>query len=73
MYYIRKCADCWIIHDVDSGANRPLSLQKVVAVAKEFPALADEDRRTVFTATILSIDVNLPPGQKQGWKDQTYF
>jgi len=73
MYFIRKYANCWAIHDDDSGASRPLNLQEVIALSKEFPALADEDLRTVFTDTILSIDVNLPPGQKQGWKDQTYF
>ena len=73
MYFIRKYANCWAIHDNDSGASRPLNLQEVIALSKEFPGLADQDIRTVFTDTILSIDVNLPPGQKQGWKDQTYF
>jgi hypothetical protein len=73
MFFIRKYANCWAIHDDDTGASRPLSLKEIINLAREFPALADEDLRTVFTDTILSIDVNLPPGPKRSWKDQTYF
>jgi len=73
MFFIRKYSNCWAIHDDDSGASRPLSLKEIIALAKEFPALADEDLRTVFTDVILSIDVGLPPGHKQSWKDQNHF
>jgi len=60
MYYIRKYADCWAIHDDDTGASRPLSTQEVDALQKEYPSLADPKVRTFFTDTINIINHNLP-------------
>ena len=73
MYHIRKYADCFALHDDDSGASRPLNLDEIVALTTEFPDLADEDVGTVFTDTVCSIGVNLPPGPKGSWNQRTYF
>ena len=48
MYYIRKYADCWAIHDDDTGASRPLAAKEVEAVQKEFHTLTDPKVRTVL-------------------------
>jgi hypothetical protein len=60
MYYIRKYADCWAIHDDDTGASRPLAAEEANAVQKEFPTLTDPKVRTVFTDTVITINPNLP-------------
>jgi len=61
MYYIRKYADCWAIHDDDTGASRPLTDEEIKAAQYEFPTLTDPNVRTVFTDTITTITL-LPYG-----------
>ena len=73
MYYIRKYSDCFALHDDDSGASRPLNSDEIVALTREFPELANEEVGTVFTDTVSSIVVNLPPGPKLSWNQRTYF
>ena len=62
MFYIRKYADCWAIHDDDTNASRPLSTDEVQSLTIEFPELADEFVRTVFADSITSVNSDLPPG-----------
>lgn len=59
MYYIRKYADCWAIHDDDTGKSRPLTSEETKAVKDEFPELADKKTRSVFTDEITSIKPGL--------------
>ena len=60
MYYIRKYADCWALHDDNTGASRPLAAEEIAALQKEFPTLTDPKIRTFFTDTINIINHNLP-------------
>jgi hypothetical protein len=55
MYYIRKYADCWAIHNDDNGKRRRLTEQEKEQAVKEFPDLAEEDVRTVYSDQIDSI------------------
>jgi hypothetical protein len=55
MYYIRKYADGWAIHNDDNGEARLLTAQEVESVKKEFPDLKDEKVRTVFADQVKSI------------------
>ncbi|MBN9482200.1 MAG: hypothetical protein J0H46_02530 [Bacteroidetes bacterium] len=55
MYIIRKYADCWAIHNDDTGASRPLSETEKGLVLIEFPALAEEKLRSIFTDEVESI------------------
>ena len=59
MYYIQKYADCWAIHDDDTGASRQLTAEETEAVTKEFPELADERTRSIFTDNVTSIKPGL--------------
>jgi hypothetical protein len=59
MYYIRKYADCWAIHDDDTGMSRKLEKEEMETVAKEFPVLLDKAVRTVFMDTLTSIQLKL--------------
>ena len=55
MYYIRKYADCWAIHNDDTGVSHRLTDQEVELVSKELPKLTDPKVRTVFADQIRSI------------------
>ena len=55
MYYIRKYADCWAIHNDDTGTCRKLTDQEVKLVSRELLALTDPKVRTVFTDQIRSV------------------
>jgi hypothetical protein len=55
MYYIRKYANGWAIHNDDNGESRLLNDQEMEAVKEEFPQLEDEKVRTVFADQIKSI------------------
>lgn len=65
MYYIRKYADCWAVHDDDTGASRKLQLDEVEKLKNEFDSLCDERVRTVFTDEIRSITTNLGNDKKK--------
>ena len=55
MYYIKKYADCWAIHNDQTGASRALNESEKEQLLQEFPLLADAQVRTVFADTICSI------------------
>jgi len=55
MYYIRKYANGWAIHNDDNGESRLLDGQEVEAVKQEFPQLEDEKVRTVFIDQVKSV------------------
>jgi len=55
MYYIRKYADCWAIHNDDTGASRKLTDQEVQLVTQELPRLSDPKVRTVFADQIHTV------------------
>lgn len=59
MYYIRKYADCWAIHDDDTVKSRPLTNEETEAVKVEFPELSDEKTRSVYTDKVTSIKPSL--------------
>ena len=59
MYFIRKYADCWAVHNDDTGESRKLTEEEQEAAQEEFPALGDPQVRSVFSDTIQSLD--LPP------------
>ncbi len=66
VYYIRKYADCWAVHDDDTSASRPLAPDEAEAMQKEFPALANPNVRTVFTDTINTINLSIPLCERIG-------
>ena len=55
MYFIKKYADCWAIHNDDNGASRPLTADEKELALKEFPQLSEERVCTVFTDEAASI------------------
>jgi hypothetical protein len=55
MYYIKKYADCWAIHDDITGASRKLTTEEVKKITIEFPSLKDEKVITFYTDRIRSI------------------
>jgi hypothetical protein len=60
MYYIKKYANGWAIHNDGNGLSRLLTQQEVEAVKQEFPGLRDESVRVVFTDKVESIKEKLP-------------
>jgi hypothetical protein len=56
MYYIKKYADCWAIHNDDNGKSRRLSETEVQAVREEYPDLHDPKTCTVYADEIRSIE-----------------
>jgi hypothetical protein len=56
MYYIQKYADCWAIHNDDTGKSRSLTQKEVEAVRLQYPDLNDEKVHTAFVDQIISID-----------------
>ncbi|HEX8607755.1 MAG TPA: hypothetical protein VF679_03865 [Pedobacter sp.] len=56
MYYIKKYADCWAIHNDDNGKSRPLTEKEVEAVKQELAELKDEKVITVYADQIRTIE-----------------
>lgn len=63
MYYIKKYADGWALHDDATGLSRLLLPVEVEAVKREFPQLTDPKVRTVFTDVVRSGSTSQQPGQ----------
>jgi hypothetical protein len=55
LYYIRKYADGWAIHNDENGKSRLLNEQEIEALKKEFPILRESKVRTLFIERINSI------------------
>jgi hypothetical protein len=55
MYYIKKYADCWAIHNDASGKSLPLTEREVEAVRQEYPSLNDPNTCTVYSDDVRSI------------------
>ncbi len=55
MYYIKKYADCWAIHNDDNGKSRKLTDKEVEEVKKELSELENPKVRTVFADQIKSL------------------
>ena len=55
MYYIKKYADCWAIHNDANGKSRPLTESEVEAVRQEYPSLNDPKTCTVYADEVRSI------------------
>ena len=58
MYYIRKYANCWAIHDDDTGASRPLTENEMEEVNVAFPCMAEEKLRSVFFDNLQDVGLN---------------
>jgi hypothetical protein len=56
MYYIKKYADCWAIHNDDNGKSRPLTEKEVETVQEEYPTLKDNQVGTVYADQIRSLE-----------------
>lgn len=56
MYYIKKYADCWAIHNDDNGKSRRLTATEVLAVQEEYPSLKDPKTCTVYADQIDSLE-----------------
>lgn len=65
MYYIRKYADCWAVHDDVTGASRKLQSEEVEKLKIEFDSLRDEKVLTVYTDKIRSITTALENYQEK--------
>lgn len=59
MYYIKKYADCWAIHNDSNGKSRELTEEERTLAEQEFAELKDEKLRSVFIDEIRLIP-NLP-------------
>lgn len=57
MYYIKKYADCWAVHDDVTGASRKLTTTEIKKMKIEFDSLKDERVLTIYTDKIRSISV----------------
>jgi hypothetical protein len=56
MYYVKKYADCWAIHNDDNGKSRPLTEKEVETVREEYPTLKDNQVCTVYADQIRSLE-----------------
>lgn len=56
MYTIAKYRDCWAVHNDSTGESRPLNEEECRKLSEEFPALADQRTKNVYTDRIRSID-----------------
>lgn len=52
MYYIKKYADCWAIHNDDNGKSRRLTEKEVATVQEAYPSLKDPKTCTVYADQI---------------------
>jgi hypothetical protein len=59
MYYIKKYADCWAVHNDNNGQSRPLTETEKEVIKKEYPTLEEKGLRTLYSDEIKSIS-NLP-------------
>jgi hypothetical protein len=48
MYYIKKYANCWAIHNDDTGVSRSLSPTEVDDCKRALPELTNKATRTYF-------------------------
>jgi hypothetical protein len=55
MYYIKKYANCWAIHNDQNGRSRKLTLQEIESVKNELPELKNPQVVTVYSDYIQSI------------------
>jgi hypothetical protein len=62
MYFIRKYADCWAVHNDDTGRSRPLTEDEKALLLEEFKGdqdgymrLLDDRVLTFFVDRIASI------------------
>ncbi len=55
MYYIKKDADCWAIHNDDNTKSRSLTEEEVEAVQEELSALKDKQVCVVYADNIHSL------------------
>jgi hypothetical protein len=62
MYFIRKYADCWAVHNDDTGRSRLLSQDEKALLLEEFKGDQDGDMRllddrvlTLYVDRIISI------------------
>ena len=56
MYYIRKYADCWAVHNDNNGKSRPLTPQEEEMIKEAFKELANPQIRSFFTDYIHSLE-----------------
>ncbi len=56
MYYIKKYADCWAIHNDDNGRSRRLTEQEIVTVKYAYPLLTDPKVRTIYADKISCLE-----------------
>jgi hypothetical protein len=61
MFFIRKYADCWAVHNDDTGESRKLTEQEQKAVQEEFPALLDKQIRSIFMDNIRCLGLSPAP------------
>jgi hypothetical protein len=52
MYYIKKYADCWAIHNDDNGKSRRLTETEVQTVQEEYPSLKDPKTCAIYADQI---------------------
>jgi hypothetical protein len=57
MYYIRKYADCWAVHDDVTGASRKLTTEEKERLKNEFDSLRNEKVLTIYSDSIRSLSV----------------
>jgi len=55
MYYIKKYADCWAVHNDDNGKSRRLSEKEVEVVRQAYPSLKDPKTCTIYADQIASL------------------
>lgn len=56
MYYVKKYADCWAIHNDNNGKSRPLTEKEVDTVQEEYPTLKDNQVGTFYADHIRSLE-----------------
>ena len=70
MFYIRKYADCWAVHDDLTGGSRKLAPDEVTKVKIEFECLQDEMVIIIQTEHIRSISAPKETYQEQEQPDK---
>jgi hypothetical protein len=55
MYYIKKYANCWAIHNDENGKGRKLTCKEVEQAKQEFPELKEAKVATVYSDVVKSI------------------
>lgn len=73
MYYIKKYADCWAVHDDTTGGSRKLTQDEVAKLKIEFTALQDEKVVTIYADKIRSITTSLESYPSDDASDKKLF